>query len=214
MTIDLPRKVIDSKTQGHNDTHYVVSEGGRNNVRCVEIKNTQQSRTLAIDFVKGIEQIAITGTSIFPSNDMAPIVIVSKAPLVVNESSLVLLNGSGSYDPDREPITFTWRQTSGPDVGLKTSNASMTTFTAPKVSNDTKMSFNLRVKDKADLANNATETILVKHIARSSLTSTPTGVNATAAFHAIVDSSLPYYFLAIIAAAMVIPLGIDMILAY
>jgi hypothetical protein len=30
----------------------------------------------------------------------------------------------------------------------------------------------------------------------------------------IVDSNLPYYFLAIIAAAMIIPLGIDLILAY
>jgi Bacterial Ig-like domain len=214
LTIDLPRKVIDSKTQGHNDTHYVVSEGGRSNIRCIEIKNTQQSRILAIDFVKGIVQIAITGTGIFPSNDTAPIAIVAKAPLVVNESSLVILNGSGSYDPDREPITFTWRQTSGPDVGLKVSNASIATFTAPKVSNDTKMSFNLGVKDKADLANNATETVLVRHIARPPLTPTPTGVNATAAFHTIVDSGVPYYFLAIIATAMVIPLGIDMILAY
>jgi hypothetical protein len=214
LTIDLPRKVIDSKTQGHNDTHYVVSEGDGSNIRCVEIKNTKESRTLAIDFVKGIGQIAITGTSIFPSNDTAPIAIVAKAPLVVNESSLVILNGSGSYDPDREPITFAWKQTSGPDVGLKASNTSIATFTAPKVSNDTKMSFNLRVKDKNDLANNATETVLVKHIARPPLTPTPTGVNATAAFHAIIDSRLPYYFLAIIAASMVIPLGIDMILAY
>jgi hypothetical protein len=76
------------------------------------------------------------------------------------------------------------------------------------------MSFNLSVKDKAGLANNATETVVVKHIARTPLVLTPTGVNATAAFHAIIDSQLPYYFLGVIASAMVIPLIIDMILAF
>ena len=123
MTIDLPRNVIDSKIQGNNYTHYVVSEGGRSNIHCVEIKSTQQSRMLAIDFVKGMGQIAITGTNIFPSNNTAPAVMVPKVPLIVNESSLVLLNGSGSHDPDGKPITFEWRQTSGPNIELKSGNA-------------------------------------------------------------------------------------------
>jgi hypothetical protein len=42
----------------------------------------------------------------------------------------------------------------------------------------------------------------------------PAGVNATAAFHTIFDSKLPYFFIAVIASAMVIPLAIDMIFAY
>ena len=216
LTVDLPRKVIDSKMQGNNDTHYVVSENGRNNINCAEVKNTRQSRMLVIDFVKGIGQIAITGTNIFPSNNTAPTVMVPKAPLIVNESSLVLLNGSGSYDPDGEPITFEWRQTSGPNVELKSGNGSFATFTAPTVSNDTRMSFNLRVKDTADSADNGTETVIVKDTPQPVLAAATnaTGVNASEALRAIVDSNLPYYFLAIIAAAMVIPLGIDLILAY
>ncbi len=214
LTIDLPRKIIDSKMQGNNDTHYVVSENGRNNIHCVEVKSTQQSRMLGIDFVKGIGQIAIIGSNIFPSNNTAPTVMVPKAPLIVNESSLVLLNGSGSHDLDGEPVTFEWRQTSGPNVELKSGNASFATFTAPTVSNDTRMSFNLRVKDTADLADNATESVVVKDTPQPPLAPSPTGVNPTLALRVIFDNNLPYYFLSIIAAAMVIPLAIDMILAY
>ena len=195
--------------QGNNDTHYLISENGRNNINCAEVKSTQRSRMLVIDFVKGIGQIAITGTNIFPSNNTAPTVMVPKTPLIVNESSLVLLNGSGSHDPDGAPITFEWRQTSGPNVELKSGNASFATFTAPNVSNDTRMSFNLRVKDTADLADNATETIIVKDTPQPSLApaTNATGVNATEALRSIVDSNLPYYFLAIIAASYGYPLG-------
>src|SRR5439155_3268385 len=91
LTIDLPRNVIDSKTIGNKDSHYAVSESGRSNIKCVEIKSTQHARTLAIDFVKGIRQIAITGTNIFPSNNTAPLVAFGKAKLVVNESLPVTL---------------------------------------------------------------------------------------------------------------------------
>jgi hypothetical protein len=202
LTVDLPRNVIDSKSHGNKDSHYTVFESGRSNIHCVEINTTNQSRILANDFVKGIRQIDDTG----------PIASVSKSPIVVNESSLVILNGTISRDPDREPITFAWKQTSGPNIMLKGGNTSMATFAAPKVSNQTKMSFNLRVQDKAGLSNNATENVIVRHIARPPLPSS--GVNATAAFHAIVDNNLPYFFIAVIAAAMVIPLAIDMILAY
>ena len=205
LTIDLPRKIIDSKMQGNNDTHYVVSENGRNNIQCVEVKSTQQSRMLTIDFVKGIGQIAITGSNIFPSNNTAPTVMVPKAPLIVNESSLVLLNGSGSHDPDGEPITFEWRQTSGPNVELKSGNASFATFTAPTVSNDTRMSFNLRVKDTAELADNATESVIVKDTPQPPLAPSSSGVNPTAALREIFDSNLPYYFLTIIAQLWLYP---------
>ena len=63
-----------------------------------------------------------------------------------NMKYAVLLNGSGSHDPDGEPITFEWRQTSGPNVELKSGNASFATFTAPTVSNDTRMSLICELK--------------------------------------------------------------------
>ena len=46
-------------------------------------------------------------------------------------NATVTLDGSGSDDPDGHlPLTFGWRQTSGPDVTF-TPDASITTFTAP-----------------------------------------------------------------------------------
>lgn len=213
LTIDLPRKVIDSKTLGNKDSHYAVSESGRSNIKCVEIKSTQDARTLVIDFVKDIRQIAITGTNIFPSNDTGPIVAVGKAKLAVNESLPVILNGSGSRDPDREPITFAWTQTSGPNVMLKGGNTSMATFTAPKVSNETKMSFNLRVKDIAGLTNNATETVIVKHIARPPSTIlNATGPTSPSAYVPLLSTVLIYA--AIVAAFMFLPLIYDMAKTY
>lgn len=210
LTIDLPRNVIDSK-QGNKDTHYAVSESGRSNIKCVEIKSAQQARTLAIDFVKGIRQIAITGTNI--GNDTGPIAAVGKAQIVVNESSPVILDGSRSHDPDGDALTYLWTQTSSPNVILKGGNTNMTTFTAPKVSNETKMSFNLRVKDTAGLANNATETVIVKHIARPPITIlNATGPTSPITYVPLLSTVLIYA--AIVALFMFLPLVYDMAKTY
>ena len=72
----------------------------------------------------------------------------------------------------------------------------------------------MRVKDTADLDDNATESVVVKDTSQPPLAPSPSGVNPTAALREIFDSNLPYYFLAIITATMVVPLAIDMILAY
>jgi Big-like domain-containing protein/K319-like protein len=215
LTIDLPRDLIDSKKQGNKDNPYEVTESSLTKISCNEIKSTQQSRTLSIDFYKGIVQIAITGTNIFPSEETPPVAVLGEAEQMVNESLPVILNGSGSYDPDHEQLTFAWKQTAGPIVMLKGDNTSRAAFTAPIVANDTKMSFNLRVKDTAGLSDNANESVIVKHTAQPPPSSSPpAAINATSAFHTIFDSKLPYFFIAVIASAMVIPLAIDMIFAY
>ena len=45
--------------------------------------------------------------------------------------SIVILDGSGSYDPDGDPITYSWTQMGGPSVSLSSSTASQPTFTPP-----------------------------------------------------------------------------------
>ena len=42
----------------------------------------------------------------------------------------VTLNGSSSYDPDGDPITFQWTQQSGPTVALSAPTSAITTFAA------------------------------------------------------------------------------------
>jgi len=56
----------------------------------------------------------------------------------------VTLNGSASYDPDGDPITFQWVQESGPGVALSASTSAITTFAAAA---GQVYSFRLTVKD-------------------------------------------------------------------
>ncbi len=64
----------------------------------------------------------------------------------------ITLNGSGSYDPDGDPITYSWQQISGPSVALSGANTAIATFTA--AANQT-YSFRLTVKDTGGLQSTA-----------------------------------------------------------
>ncbi|HET7284726.1 MAG TPA: hypothetical protein VFI70_08580 [Nitrososphaeraceae archaeon] len=68
LTIELPRTIIDSKNPGSNMDHkYQLFQDGKNLTAFKEIKNTDQSRTLQIQFTKSTQknntiQIEIAGT--------------------------------------------------------------------------------------------------------------------------------------------------------
>ncbi len=49
----------------------------------------------------------------------------------VKEGSLVTLNGEKSFDPDDDPLTFTWIQLTGLPVALSGADTAMPSFTAP-----------------------------------------------------------------------------------
>lgn len=51
----------------------------------------------------------------------------------VNETALVHLDGSASSDPDGDPLTFEWRQLSGPAVSLSDALISNPTFRTPSI---------------------------------------------------------------------------------
>ena len=76
---------------------------------------------------------------------------------IVNPGDVVSLDGSKSKDPDGDPITYLWTQTSGPAVKLDGANSPIATFTAPSnISSDTTLVFKLIVKDNKNAASDAT----------------------------------------------------------
>ncbi|MFL6470340.1 MAG: PKD domain-containing protein, partial [Nitrososphaeraceae archaeon] len=97
-----------------------------------------------------------------PPTETAPIAVVGPDQ-TLNESSVVTLDGSASHDPDGDPITFAWDQTSGPPVQLSTPNQAKTSFTAPSnLQEDATMFFKLTVTDKTGLSDSMVQKITVK----------------------------------------------------
>jgi hypothetical protein len=68
----------------------------------------------------------------------------------------ITLNGSASYDPDGDPLTYSWQQTSGPSVALSGANTVEATFTAVA---GTRYTFLLTVKDPGGLESTASTTV-------------------------------------------------------
>jgi hypothetical protein len=62
--------------------------------------------------------------------------------------ALVTLDGSDSYDPDHDDLTYEWIQSSGPVVSLSSTTAVKPTFTAPDRASS--LTFGLRVRDEYD----------------------------------------------------------------
>jgi hypothetical protein len=64
---------------------------------------------------------------------------------IADENTQVTLNGSASYDPEGDPLTYLWTEPSG--IKLSSATASITTFIAPEVSVNTNYTFTLVVND-------------------------------------------------------------------
>jgi hypothetical protein len=67
---------------------------------------------------------------------------------VVDAAVTVTLDGSGSYDPDGDALTYAWAQQSGETVTLDDAAAVQPTFTSPSVAGD--LVFRLTVSDATD----------------------------------------------------------------
>lgn len=89
----------------------------------------------------------------------APIAVAG-VDQTVNENTMIMLNGTGSNDPDSDTLTYTWAQVSGPAVELNDATSSMPNFLAPFVSaGGADLEFELLVDD--GYGGSATDRVLI-----------------------------------------------------
>ena len=92
----------------------------------------------------------------FPTADAGP------DQLGVWEGALVMLDGSGSSDPDDDPLRYRWNQISGEPVVLSSQNIVNPTFTAPQgLTADAVLQFRLLVTDPSSRFDSDTVTVTV-----------------------------------------------------
>ncbi|MFN0171559.1 MAG: PKD domain-containing protein [Bryobacteraceae bacterium] len=82
--------------------------------------------------------------------------VADAGPDLVTNAGSVTLDGSASYDPDGDALTFTWQQIAGPSVSLTGANTNRATFTAAE---DSIYSFRLTVRDPGGLQSSAKVTV-------------------------------------------------------
>ena len=87
---------------------------------------------------------------------------VAGAGQVVNARDNVTLDGTGSNDPDNDALSYSWNQVLGAQVTLTGADTDTATFTAPTVTSDTLLRFELTVSDASGLTDTAEVTITVR----------------------------------------------------
>ena len=82
----------------------------------------------------------------------------------VDENTVVTLSGSGT-DSDGTIASYSWSQTSGTAVTLSDASVANPSFTAPDITEDETLSFQLMVTDNDGAANTDNIDILINHVA-------------------------------------------------
>ena len=93
--------------------------------------------------------------------------VADAGPPQIVPAGTVTLNGSASYSPDGDTLTYQWTQTGGPSASISGANTATATFTAAASSFYT---FRLTVRAPSGLQGSATTTVTVQKAAAITIT--------------------------------------------
>ena len=96
--------------------------------------------------------ITVQSPNVAPTADAGP-------DQTVNQGTTLTLDGTGSTDPDMDPLTYSWIQTAGPAASLTGADTSTPDFTAP--TGPATLTFELKVCDNAATPLCDTDTVTV-----------------------------------------------------
>lgn len=99
--------------------------------------------------------------------------LVNKVPVanagidqIINENMLCTLDGSGSYDPDGNSLTYLWTPPTG--IILSSNTVEKPTFTVPEIKQDTVLNFLLVVSDGVVYSEQSTVRIKIVNVINTS----------------------------------------------
>ena len=125
--------------------------------------NADGSYQVTVRLSAGALTAAADLTVTLTDRNEAPVANARANQLIVAQDATVTLSGSGS-DPDAgDTLTYAWTQTGTPAVALSDTAAASPTFTAPSnLTEDTTLSFTLRVADSSGLYHEDTVSVTVQ----------------------------------------------------
>ncbi|MDY6773797.1 MAG: PKD domain-containing protein [Candidatus Nanohaloarchaea archaeon] len=142
-------------------------------------KEKQVLVRLVVTDNRGLNSSDTAVVNVTPSN--SPPDASAGEDLHVNEDSQVYLNGSGSSDPDGEPLSYSWTQIEGLPVTLLQEKTVTPSFTAPEVNTTRELRFRLKVKDQEGATSTDTVRVTVENATPTSYPDIETkGGNVTA----------------------------------
>ena len=165
--------IVYSKDSTFNTNYQTIKSSKNKFTFSIKDIGTYYFRTYAINDFGQSEYSPIK--EILISNNM-PVGVAGKDQ-TINEGETVILDGSTSYDPDKNAITFSWTPPKG--IVFSSLSASNPTFKAPQVKNDTILNFSLVVNDGLINSLHSTVKVSVKNVIKTGIEDLPNNNLAT-----------------------------------